>query len=255
VVPPNLASNNFENGTLTGSLGAFQFLYQAGRFTIVDDPTGSGHGKVGQFFYLPTTSNKSDDEVINPTNASVPVFRYGYTLWFRGDVYFPSANSSGLNKNFCIRKFIDYKGAGENRMTIYRQRDDNSSGTGTLSNNPADSHSSVRLSIVRDVGGVGTETLNVPMGFGLNDDTWYTIEVMMKTNSADGVNDGVIEVYINGAVTPTFRQATGLGWINEAANSNFNFLMIGSQMSSYPSPFSEYRYWDNVAFSTTRIGR
>jgi hypothetical protein len=257
VALPNLASNDFENGTLAGSLGTFQFLYQAGRLTVVDDPTRSGHGKVAQFFYSPIVSNPSDDEVINPSIATnprpVPIFRYGYTLWFRGDVYFPSTNSTGIIHNHNNRKFLDYKG-NATRMTLHRRRDDNT-GFGTNSEDPADSHSAVHMSIVRDVNGTGIEVMDPDCGITLNDDTWYTVEVMVHTNSASGVNDGVVEIYMNGAVRPTFRQ-TGLSWFSDADTNSFNFLMIGSQLTESSSDlFSEYRYWDNVGFSTTRIGR
>jgi hypothetical protein len=266
VVPPNLASTDFTNAVLTGNPGGqhfegtpgtFQFLYQAGRFSIVDDPTGSGRGKVGQFFYLPIASNLSDDEVINPSIVSrpVPVFRYGYTLWFKGDVYFPSANSSGVIHNHNGRKFLDYKGNGI-RMVLHKLRDDNG-GYGTVSEDPANSHSAVHMSIVQYVNGTAQETMDPYCGFGLLDDTWYTLEVMVKTNSADGVSDGVVEIYINGAATPAYRRDTGLHWITEVpVATQFDFLMIGSQLTESSSDlFSEYRYWDNVAFSTTRIGR
>ena len=99
-------------------------------------------------------------------------------------------------------------------------------------------------------------------------DTWHTLEVRMITNSADGLHDGSIAIWLdNPTNTPTYQTPSTLYFINEAwapnglggvpvVGSYFNDLRQGSQLSNNsPLPLNtEYRYWDNIAFSTTRIG-
>jgi hypothetical protein len=40
----------------------------------------------------------------------------------------------------------------------------------------------------------------------------------------------------------------------EASDIYFMGFLVGQQVNSHDSSFDEYRYWDNVAFSTKRIG-
>jgi hypothetical protein len=209
------------------------------RFRVVDDPTGSGRGKVARITYRGNSGSTTDRalEYFTPTRL-----RYGKTLWFRGDLYIPSTTITGTTvagKDDDNRKLLDYQGGGV-RMTLHRRY-----GSGQLF-----------MSIVDWMNGSEQEVMDPKTGIVLPADRWVTIEVRMVTNSADGVRDGVIEIYINGASTPSFRQATGLGWITEryAGGSYFSALLIGSQLTvTTPTGYTEYRYWDNISFSTTRL--
>ena len=88
------------------------------------------------------------------------------------------------------------------------------------------------------------------------DDTWYTIEVRMTTNSVDNVRDGILEIYLNGSATPNYRRDTGLGWITEKfpGGSFFSAYFVGFQLTidAGDPAYIDWRYWDNVSFSTTR---
>ena len=237
VVPPNLSFHDFNDGTR----GPYAHTADV---DFPDDPTGSGRGKVARMFYNPTQSplQSSNDEYI-VYDAGATHLRYGATIWMKGEFNIPYAGTAVKAGHH--RKLIDYWGAGV-RMTLYR----------------ADAYSGqlrLWLSCVDWMNGSSQETVSEVTGINLADDTWYTIEVKMVTNSADNVRDGVVEVYINGAASPSYTRKTGLGWITEkyAGGSYCNYYRAGEQLTSdagHPI-YTEYRYWDNVAFSTSRIGR
>ena len=114
----------------------------------------------------------------------------------------------------------------------------------------------LRLSVVDWMNGSEQEVIATSTGLSLSDDTWYTIEVRMTTNSADNVRDGILEVYLNGAASPNYRRDTGLGWITEkfSGGSYFRTYLVGFQLTvdSGDPAYSEFRYWDNLSFSDGR---
>jgi len=237
VVPPNLSFQDFNDGTP----GAYA---RSADVDFPDDPTGSGRGKVARMFYNPTQGilQSSNDEYI-AYDAGATHLRYGATIWMKGEFYTPYAGTAVKAGHH--RKLIDYWGGGV-RMTLYR----------------ADAYSGqlrLWLSCVDWMNGSSQETVTEVTGINLADDTWYNIEVKMVTNSADNIRDGVVEVYINGAASPNYTRNTGLGWITEkySGGSYFNYYRVGEQLTSdagHPL-YTESRYWDNVGFSTSRIGR
>jgi hypothetical protein len=237
VVPPNLSFHDFNDGT-TGPYA------HTADVDFPDDPTGSGHGKVARMFYNPTQDllQSSNDEYI-AYDAGATHIRYGATIWMKGEFKIPYAGTAVKAGHH--RKLIDYWGAGV-RMTLYRAV----AYSGQLR---------LWLSCVDWMNGSSQETVTEVTGINLADDTWYTIEVKMVTNSADNIRDGVVEVYINGAASPNYTRNTGLGWITEkySGGSYFNNYRVGVQLTSDAGQplYTEYRYWDNVGFSTSRIGR
>ena len=237
VAPPNLSFHDFNDGTK----GPYAHTADV---DFPDDPTGSGRGKVARMFYNPAQDllQSSNDEYI-AYDAGASHLRYGKTIWMKGEFYTPYPGTAV--KAGHRRKLIDYWGGGV-RMTLYR----------------ADAYNGqlrLWLSCVDWMNGSSQETVTEVTGINLADDTWHTIEVKMVTNSADNIRDGVVEIYINGAASPNYTRNTGLGWITEkySGGSYFNFYRAGEQLTSdagHPL-YTEYRYWDNVGFSTSRIGR
>ena len=258
VLSRNLAFNDFNNGTK----GPYS-IWSDMDFPV--DPTGSGRGRVARIYYAPTTTNASADRYLEYHVADSSKLRYGRTIWMRGDFYLPYAGSD--HKAADNRKLIDFGGSSNDgwtgggvRMVIHRRESDIHPGKKVLELSASD--------WMRG-NGYEEETVYEETGIEINDDTWYTIEVKMVTNSADNVRDGVLEIYMNGEATPSYRRSTGLGWITEAfapvgpdniprVGSYFSHFRVGSQLTiHYPSDplYTEYRYWDNVGFSTTRMGR
>ena len=72
------------------------------------------------------------------------------------------------------------------------------------------------------------------------------------------MRDGVLEIYLNGAGSPTYSVPNGnIGVVTEAgASAYLSSFLLGTQLSVvFTDPgYSEYRYWDNVAYSPSRGG-
>lgn len=233
----NLAFNDFSNGTLGPYVSTADVSFP-------NDPTASGRGRVARMYYNPTQGSlqSSNDEGV-VYDAGATRLRYGETIWMKGEFYIPFAGTAVKAGHH--RKLIDYWGGGV-RMTLYRAY----AFSGELR---------LWLSSVDWMNGSSQETVTEVTGITLADNIWHSIEVKMVTNSADNVRDGVVEVYINGALSPSYTRNTGLGWITEKfpGGSYFNYYRVGQQLTidaGHPL-YTEYRYWDNVGFSTTRIGR
>lgn len=223
-----LAAHNFDDS----SLGPFNNPWGSG-IDVPVDPTSSGRGRVARISYAPPSGQSQERALVYRANSRL---RYGETIWFRGDLYMPSAGADATHN----RKLLDYQGGGV-RMTLHRRGPSRD----------------LRLSIVDAMNnGFEEETIAESTGISLADDTWHTIEVRMTTNSADNVRDGVLEIYINGANTPDYRRSSGLGWVTEtfSGGSYFQSFMAGFQLTidSGDPAYQEFRYWDNIMYSTGR---
>jgi hypothetical protein len=239
--PPGGVSHDFNDGTM----GPFVNVWEDGGIDFPNDPTGSGRGKVARMHYSLQQGNpgvQSSDDTDIAYNRSGSRVRYNETIWMRGEVYLPYSGSAiHANHN---RKLIDFTGAGtggiHTRVTLHRR------------------DMKLYVSIVDWMGGSVRETISEWSGITLADDTWHKIEVRLTTNSADKVRDGILEIYMNGSSTPAYSRTTGLGWITEAfpGGTFFSYFYLGSQLTVDPNEavYNEYRYWDNVAFSPSRIG-
>ena len=236
--PTTLPQHDFNDG----AIGPFVDPWEVG-VDFPTDPTGKGHGRVARILYEPAQAPaQSSQERAFGYRVTTDRVRYGRTIWFRGDVYLPYTGSTvKANHN---RKLLDFLGTGttgSHAGMVLHRRD-----------------MVLYLSAMDWMNGSLQETVFESTGITLADNTWHTIEVRMTTNSADNVRDGVLEVYMNGATTPTYSRTTGLGWITEKypGGTFFSWFGVGYQLTVDPGEpvYSEYRYWDNVAFSTTRVG-
>lgn len=94
------------------------------------------------------------------------------------------------------------------------------------------------------------------------DGEWHKIEMKMKINSAKGVNDGEIEIWMDGVLQ---KKRTNVGWMDSTANlvvTGFNTVMIGgnannnwdgSGTSGTPTdPEQKLYHIDNVCIGTTQ---
>ncbi len=227
---PVLARSDFDDGRL----GPFANAWAAD-LDFPDDPTGSGRGRVARLTYHPRSGGSMERAVsyVHPTRL-----RYGETIWMRGDVYLPTPRTPGNPAH--NRKLLDYQGGGV-RMTLHR----------------VGPNREVKFSYVDATSGVEREIFDDPTGIRLADNTWWTIEVRMTTNSADGVADGELEIYVNGRDTPAYTRRTGLRWITERfrGGSYFQRFHAGFQLTiDRGTPvYTEERYWDNLAYSRQRV--
>lgn len=228
-IPSTYASTSFDNG----AIGVGFTNPWGDRITFPDDPTSSGRGKVAQIKYAPSSGGSMERAVA--WNKS-PGLTYGEELWFKGDFYQKSGTGSyDANHN---RKIVDWQG-NATRMTLNRRDLD------------------LRVSIVSRMSGTETEVIAESTGITLNDDTWYRLEVRCVMNSADLVEDGILQIFVNESATPAYSRTTGLGWITEqggSLTSLYDFL-VGFQLTidNGDPVYEDTRYWDNLYFSTGRL--
>jgi len=237
-----IAFHDFNDGT------SGPFNYSGTDVAAIDypaDPTNSGRGKVNRIRYHPSDGLSSND--INMELNTAHHYRYGETIWFKGDLYIPSTLSDGVtpktaSQNLDTRKLIDYFAAPPMPRLILERTN------GLLK---------YFVCQIEDDGQFHTDITWGSTGIPILDDTWYTIEVRFTLNSADGVKDGVLDIYINNAsAVPNFHLANGIFPITEKnGGSYFNSFRYGTQTTTYSgeAAYSEYRYWDNVGYSTTRM--
>ncbi len=261
---PSAVAHTFDDGTVGPFHGTTAYI------DFPDDPTGLGHGKVARILYAPTLDNRSSDRFLNYRTYDAGKVRYGRTIWFKGDFYMPTNPMHDPNWNVNdIRKLIDWQGESDDGRTgggarvVLNYGSDNNSG-----------HPCLDLTLESRTTSNGIENPPTIAYFGqfaqdqIQFDRWHTLEIRLITNSADGVHDGSVAIWLdNSGPTPTYQTPSTLYMIDEAwaplgstgqpvVGSYFNDFRFGSQLSNnYPEPLNtEYRYWDNVTFSSTRVG-
>lgn len=91
---------------------------------------------------------------------------------------------------------------------------------------------------------------------------WYTLEKQITFNSSPAAVDGAVKIWLNGSLIfekngmsftdPSWASQTwgtsALDW----SDVHFNTFLFGDQVNYLKGSFDEYRYWDNVTFSTNR---
>jgi hypothetical protein len=251
VVPPDLASTNFDDGTV-GSI--YTYGYTSADLSFPVDPTNSGRGKVARFHYAKIGVDDINRSMEYRHNNS-----FGQTLYFRGEFYIPVG--SPMTDGTYQRKLlywlphVDYTKYGSNGnggpafwslVTMF--------GDGLFWNGVMVAQNSAN---------------NIDIMARLATITpgqWYTIEKQLTPESSIGAKDGVVRIWLNGNLvfTKTNMQWTDPAWIGQpvpngngtplqASDVYFQRYEFGDQVN-YSGTFDEYRYWDQVAFSSTRIG-
>jgi len=233
--PADLASNNFDGNTFTPPAANGVWRNETPGNSIIDDPTGAGRGKVFKNVFADVAPNGFAD--INHFISYAPSsgLGHGSTTWFRGDVYFPK-NTVNFTEPNTLRK-----------LTYWR--------TGEGGTNQCDFvigmfGNQAFLSIVVP----GTTDIMDWNIFSINAGQWYRLELEVHFNSAPGVADGSVSVYLDGTKV---RTRTGVAFTrpSDPASKQWIWLAVGHQRegNGKESSISEERYWDNVAFSTKRI--
>ncbi len=235
---PDLASADFENGTL----GGFWYPWASaapGDLRVVDDPTGGGRGKVMQVrYYRPTTA-----ESIDQNRAALYTFsnglRLGQTMFARGYVYIPRP-APGFDTNTTQRKLMyllrnDYGVPAGNpswHVVLYAWGND--------------------LSVYMRNNG---ETIRVD---GTRNDelawnTWYALELQVTVNSTPTTPDGIVRVWQNGVLL--FEKTDCLMLEGSQSYDYFSNIGFGYQVQAPTDvTYDEMRYWDKLAVSTKYIG-
>lgn len=221
------AEADFEDDTL----GDFTAPWPGSNQTILDDPTGAGRSKVLRIIYSPTSGNSDNDAAAYNPGSGI---QHDTEYWWKGDVY--QEDRSGVDADYDSthnRKLIDIKGDGQCRITLHRV------GAGDL-----------RYSIFATTGG----ELFGSTGVTLNDDTWYTLELRVVTNSS-GSDNATIELYVDGSSTPDWTYPNPIELIDPAGGEDLLYNEFGQQLTidMGDAEYDDYRYWDNLIM--TQDGR
>jgi len=248
---PYLVSHNFNDGTVGPYIGGGTDL------DFPDDPTSSGRGKVARFHYLWASSNGTNHDVNHSIEYVHPV-HFGESIYFKGDLYIPLADISNTaiqRKLIYWHNHVDYakygwSGKGGPVIPIF---------LATFGTDLKAYHAYV------DQNGVLQGDALHQIGH-LVGNQWYVVESQLTMESSIGAGDGIFRVWLDGALIyeTTTLHLTDPAWIGQPvvggngtpldlADVYFERFDVGDQTDSTGN-FAEYRYWDNVAFSTTRIG-
>jgi hypothetical protein len=235
-VAPNITSTDIESGT-SGS-----FLTSAGSNTgnaqivLMADPTGAFGGNVARMRYVSGAGDGQVDVNVKLTYNHAAGFSFGTTFFLRGHVYIPTPASDMLN--------------GQRKLFYLQTQSNGPDAFIFLKAEPAISGGqSLKLEFPKLPSG------NLAPGCGsILFNTKTSIELQVTVNSAAGVGDGIVRVWIDGALTYEKLDACPM---RTASKGPFRKFCVGDQCQASLAAdifFDEYRYWDNLAVSTTRIG-
>jgi hypothetical protein len=251
---PNLAFHNFNDLTIGPYYGESQPGVPGTEIDFVADPTGSGRGGVARLHYHHYTSPDRNVSIVFDHAIAPPT----PTVFFGGDVYIDTLALSDLG-----------------RKLLYWQNYTNYTKYGAGSDGGANFSSVVGL--------IGSDLFidnfhTDHLGNGFHDQaaiyanflprTWYRLEMQITQESSMGASDGVCKIWLNGAL---IYSKTTVNWTDagqagipllggngtnfDPADAHFQGLEVGEQVNdNNNSAYDEYRYWDNVGFSTSRIG-
>jgi len=245
-----LASQNFDGGSVSPYYNFWDPAVGGnGDVDVVDDPTGAGKGKVARMHYVGTNQDR------NRHLQFAHRIGFGTTIYSRGEFYLDVAE---LGDGLIGRKLIYYRPHAD--YAKYNGGPEFATVVGLMGPSlyvnsfyvPADG------SPVVETHAFIVNTL-LPR-------TWYTLETQITTETSIGAGNGIVRVWLNGALTyeKTDVQWTDPAWIGqpmangtplELADVYLERVEVGEQVNYNVGSFDEYRYWDNVAFSTKRIGR
>jgi hypothetical protein len=234
VGPLDLVSHNFDDNTLGPYADA-----GGADLSIVDDPTGSGKGKVVRLHYVGVNQDRNRSIAYQPAFANA--IGLGQTIYSRGEFY--------LQANIDTDVFIG-------RKLLYFWNNHAPNGFPEFS--------SVVTLAGTELKWWGTVVTQNGMaqitGSGvlktLTPGRWYTLETQHTLNSSFATKDGIFRLWLDGEL---IFEKTGYSWSDpnwtaSPADQRMLYLWVGQQVNFNTGSYDEYRYWDNVAFSSKRIG-
>lgn len=234
--PTVFASSDFESGTL----GPFTYPWtQAPNDLVVaSDPTGSGRGKLVSIHYTRTSLSQGYDNNRGIMYEKSDGVGLGKTIVFAGDLYLdtPLAGSQPAQ-----------------RKLLYWQPDGGGfPGFWSVLGLYGYSMFVNAGYITADESGLFQRS-----GFAtLQPNRWYHIEMQVTLNTSFTSGDGIIRVWLDGSLVfeKTDMRFSDPTWTAPPANQKFRYFIVGDQMN-YDGLYDEYRYWDNVTFTSSRVPR
>jgi uncharacterized protein YjdB len=228
-----LASSSFESGALS------PFTYPWDQYpndlTVVSDPTGGGHGKVVRTHYVRDDLSQGYDRNRGLMYEKGDGIGMGQTLFFRGDLNLgaPKAGSE----------------SGQRKL-LYWQPDPGSPPIWSVLG--LYGYSMFVSAGYPDAAGVGT--FQKTQITTLQPGRWYHIEYQVTLNSSFSASDGVIRLWVDGALLfeKTNMRWSDPTWTSAPSAMRLRYFLVGDQVN-FDGLYDEYRYWDNVTFATGRL--
>jgi len=226
-----LPSHDFEDGTF----GPYWNPWGTG-IDVIADPTGGGHGKVARMHYA--ALSQDDNKALGPkTTFGIGL---GDSVWFRGDFYLPATVN-------------DQPGTSMRKLNYWGSLNDGY-------------HFKENFAMVLTLQGSQLEVTNwangpsnLPSDYTytpafITKGQWHRLDIQLKVNSTFAAQDGILRIWLDGAIVydRTNMRWTDPLWTEDPTTYKWEAWGIGYQMQS-PSPYDEYRYWDNLTFAKTRV--
>ncbi len=249
-----LVAHDFNDGTL-GTFGTWAVPKE--KVDVIDDPTGSGKGKVARLRYMLDGAERPDCiqySCDDNTSLVAPLAQHwGETVYFKGEFYFDAAEmmpNGELNyqrKLFYVKSHEDWSkysaiGGGHRFRLVLGVMGDEFYYNATFEPTPGDSDS---------------HRIYNYLPLHIQAKRWYTLENRLTMESSIGAGDGVWQVWLDGVLLFEKHdlQLTWQGWLSDQALEDiyFDSFLVGQQVNRTGSGFDEYRYWNNITFSRQRI--
>lgn len=228
--PPDIAFTNIENGTTAPFATTSGSVTGNADIVIMNDPTGQFGGKVARFRFLRASTTVSADVNRALRYVSATGVGLGQTIFLRGHVLIPTPAANMMAAQ---------------RKLFYIQRQQND----------------LSFAFLKAEGQVGNgQELKIEITGNrlfhagtISYDKKTSIEIQITNNSAVGRADGLLRIWVDGNLV---LDKSGIEFLTTSAP--FVKFMFGQQtqhqLNDKSITFDEYRYWDNMALSTKRIG-
>lgn len=226
---PDVVSHNFEDGTF----GGFSNFYDASAVTVATDQAHAGT-HAAKLHYVTAGLNRSFNYAfVAPHNALTEAYARGY---FR-----LGAPVSGSEPD--QRKLMYFMGDQFNNADWFMI--------------PTTFNYTLQFNYACVPQGISDTPVHPSPAVVFSTNTWYGLEVRVKLNSA-GNSDGVLEfwIYDTSGTQIGHQQFANLN-IRGSSTHCFENLDFGKQVDTALAPgveVDEYRWWDDAAISTQRIG-
>ena len=226
----NFLRSNFSSGAITPP---FYDPFGQGRWDVIDDPTGSGRGKIARVLYSVDGSVQVDDNQALLPSPPPFVINPGQQVWFTGDLCIPA----GSNMTSAVqRKLIRWGWDGTQPVPFIATVD--LFGT--------------QLTIALRMAGNEDPSEQNSLNFFVAAGDWNTFKIFLQPNSTITATDGILHVWMNG-VEIFFRDTMNFtkpaDWAGHSLSEYFwNSWGVGDQISTGLA-ITEYRYWDNISYA------
>jgi hypothetical protein len=214
---------------------------------IIPDPTGQFGGNVVRMRYVRGSTAMSPDVnvALRAPNTIAPT-GLGQTLYFRGHVLIPSP---AANMSKAQRKLIYWQRQSNDSEAFFFLKGEGATTVAGVPGQP------LKIELPKILGSDGVKHNYVANVGAYAFDTRTSIEVRMTVDSAPNAGDGVLEIWVGGALS---WSKTGTFSLMRSGTAPYVKYLVGDQtqheLNDRSILFDEYRYWKDLALSRSRIG-